>query len=73
MERKRYGITPEPPNVKPNGRYSTIEAARVLDVHRNTITNLFNAGLLKAINPCASKIRYSGKELMRFWLKKTAE
>lgn len=72
MNRKRYGISPEPPDVKPNGRYTTAEAAIKLDVHRNTITNLFNAGLLKAIDPTAEKLRYYGKELMRVWNLKTS-
>lgn len=69
--RKRYGITPEPPDVKPAGRYTTSEAAERLNLHRNTITNLFNAGLLRAIDPNADKLRYSGKELYRFWEYKT--
>lgn len=69
--RKRYGISPEPPDVKPNGRYTTAEAAQKLDAHRNSITNWFNAGLLKAIDPTADKLRYTGKELTRFWEWKT--
>lgn len=72
MKRKRYGITPEPPDVKPNGRYNTSEAAMKLGVHRNTITNMFNAGLLRPINPTAVKLRYYGKELMRIWNLKTS-
>lgn len=72
MNRKRYGISPEPPDVKPNGRYTTAESARKLGVHRNTITNMFNSGLLRAINPTADKLRYSGKELMRVWNLKTS-
>lgn len=70
--RKRYGISPEPPDVKPNGRYTTTEAAAKLDTHRNSITNWFNAGLLEAIDPTAEKLRYYGRELMRFWEWKTA-
>ena len=73
MKRKRYGITPEPPDVKPSGRYTTGEAAIKLDVHRNTITNLFNAGLLRAIDPTSEKLRYTGKELTRFWNWKTSQ
>lgn len=67
MKRKRYGISPEPPDVKPNGRYTTTEAAAKLDTHRNSITNWFNAGLLHAIDPMAERLRYTGRELTRFW------
>lgn len=69
--RKPYGISPEPPDVKPAGRYTTTQAAKKLNLHRNSITNAFKAGLLKAIDPAADKIRYSGKELRRFWNWKT--
>lgn len=72
MNRKRYGISPEPPDVKPNGRYTTAEAAIKLDVHRNTITNMFKEGLLRAIDPTAEKLRYYGKELTRVWNLKTS-
>lgn len=70
--RKPYGISPEPPDVSPNGRYTTAEAAEKLQLHRNSITNAFKAGLLRAIDPAAAKIRYSGRELRRFWNWKTA-
>lgn len=70
--RKSYGISPEPPDVTPNGRYTNGEAAKKLRLHRNTISNLFKAGVLKAIDPTAEKVRFSGKELRRFWYWKTA-
>lgn len=70
--RKSYGISPEPPDVKPTGRYTTTEAAQRLNLHRNTITNAYKAGILRAIDPGAAKLRYSGKELRRFWDYKTA-
>lgn len=70
--RKAYGISPEPPDVKPAGRYTTTEAAQRLNLHRNSITNAFKAGLLRAIDPGAAKVRYSGKELRRYWEWKTA-
>lgn len=70
--RKPYGISPEPPEIKLDGRYTTAEAARKLNLHRNSITNAFKAGHLRAIDPGARKVRYSGKELRRFWNWKTA-
>lgn len=70
--RKHYGISPEPPDVKPNGKYTTMEAAEKLEAHRNSITNWFRAGLLRAIDPTAEKLRYKGSELTRFWNWKTA-
>lgn len=69
--RKPYGISPEPPDVKPKGRYTTSEAAEKLNLHRNSIANAFKAGTLRAIDPSATKVRYSGKELYRFWHWKT--
>lgn len=65
--RKRYGITPEPPDVKPSGRYTTAEAAEKLMMHRNTVTNYFKAGMLRPIDATARRLRYTGSELMRFW------
>lgn len=70
---KQYGISPEPPEVKPNGRYTTGEAAQKLNLNRNTITNAFKAGTLHAIDPCARRLRYSGRELQRFWNWKTSQ
>ena len=72
QRRKRYGITPDPPDVRPDGKYTTTEAAAKLDTHRNSITNWCNAGLLRPIDPGAPKLRYRGKELTRFWNWKTA-
>lgn len=70
--KRTYGISPEPPDVKLDGRYTTSEAAAKLQLHRNSITKAFKAGQLRAIDPTASRLRYSGKELRRFWNWKTA-
>lgn len=70
--RKSYGISPEPPDVNLAGRYTTTEAAAKLHLHRNSITNAYKAGQLRAIDPGATKLRYSGRELRRYWNWKTA-
>lgn len=70
-EYRSYGVTPEPPVVAEAGRYGVIETARKLGVHRNTVTKFFNNGHLKPIDPMAPKLRFSGKEIMRFWRWKT--
>lgn len=71
--RKSYGISPVPPNCPDRARYRTGEAAAVLHLHRNTITSEFRAGRLRPIDPNAEKLRYSGRELNRYWDWKTKQ
>lgn len=40
-------MTPERPNVKLQSRYDTTQAAALLGVHRNTIRDWADKGLLK--------------------------
>ncbi len=67
--RKSYGVKPTRPTPEPMGRYTVTQSAKELGVHRNTITNLFNDGTLKAIDPTApkGKLRFYGRELLRYW------
>lgn len=71
MQRQSYGLSPLPPDVSPNGRYSTTQAAAKLGIHRNTLTNAFKAGKIRAIDPTAQKLHYYGRELSRYWHNQT--
>lgn len=66
-ERKAYGISPEPPEVSLTGRYTITAAAEKLRLSRNTITRYYQSGELRPIDPGARRLRFSGKELTRFW------
>ena len=65
--RKRYGINPEPPELKPTGRYTATDAANILGLSRRTVTRAIAAGNLRAINPMDTRKRFLGRELRRYW------
>ena len=50
-------MTSERPNVKPQGRYDTTQAAALLGVHRNTIRDWANKGLGKYKVTCPTIIK----------------
>lgn len=61
-------ITPEEPKVALTGRYCTSQAAKALGVHRNTIRNYADAGLLKFKTRRKDGRRfYTGQALLALW------
>lgn len=61
-------MTPERPNVKLQGRYDTTQAAALLGVHRNTIRDWANKGLLRCgwkKNPM--RRFFTGADIIRRW------
>ncbi len=62
-------LTELEPNVSPTGRYPIGMAAKLLGIHRNTLRQYTEAGMIK----CGFRRKgrpmrfYMGSELMRFW------
>lgn len=60
-----------PDEVDPRGRYSVIEAARILGIHRDTLAKYTKANYIKCGYRCTAAIRpqkfYTGAEIIRFW------
>ncbi len=56
------------PAVAANGKYYISDIARVLGMHRNTVSNNMDSGVLK-FHVGRSKKRFSfGSDVLRFWL-----
>lgn len=56
------------PKCDDSGRYSTMETARMLGIHRNTLNNHTNAGHIRCGRHKYNLHRfYIGKEIKRFW------
>lgn len=61
-------ITPEEPRVKETGRYSVQQTSAVLGIHRNTLRNYTEAGLIKCgFRKASYRKFYEGREIIRFW------
>lgn len=61
-------MTSEMPNVTPNGRYSVTEAAKVMEVHRNTILRWIEEGKIKfGIRRTNGRKFIEGRTLTGFW------
>ncbi len=61
-------ITAIEPKVALDGRYSIAETAKALGVHRNSVMNYTNQGLLHCrFRKATSKKFYLGSEILRFW------
>lgn len=61
-------LTPNEPNVAPTGRYNVTQTCKLLGIHRNTLRNYTNSGVIK----CGFRREnyrkfYEGRELTRFW------
>lgn len=70
--RKRYGITPEPPQVAYDGRYTVTQTAEKLGYGRRYIYKLIDDGALKPIRSTRHQIRILGREINRYWHSRTA-
>lgn len=56
------------PNVSDSGRYSIGEAAKILGVHRNTLRQHTNQGLIKCGFRRQNMRRfYTGVEIKKYW------
>lgn len=61
-------ITTLPPDVHPEGRYSTTDAARVLGISRNTLRAHAAQGHISfGIRRCNGRRFYLGRHIMAFW------
>lgn len=61
-------ITAEEPKVSENGRYSVKQASEVLGIHRNTLRNYTDQGLIKCgFRKVNYRKFYEGREIIRFW------
>ncbi|WP_106827692.1 helix-turn-helix domain-containing protein [Parabacteroides pacaensis] len=61
-------ITVNEPNVAATNRYSVMQACEILGVHRNTLRNYTNQGLIKCgYRKTTARKFYTGAELLRFW------
>lgn len=61
-------ITSEPPKVVANALYSSIEASKILGVHRNTLRRYVKAGVIHPVpDLITGRYLYPGRELSRFW------
>lgn len=61
-------ITPEEPKVSEKGRYSVKQASEVLGIHRNTLRNYTEAGLIKCgFRKASYRKFYEGREILKFW------
>lgn len=61
-------ITFNEPEVSTTGRYSVTQTCKFLGVHRNTLRNYTNAGMIKCgFRRESYRKFYEGKEIIRFW------
>ena len=58
----------ERPVVKPRGRYTAVETAEILGIHRNTLLNHAKEGNIRfSVNKRTMRKYYEGLEILRFW------
>lgn len=61
-------ITANEPKVNENGRYSVMQTSEVLEIHRNTLRNYTEQGLIKCgFRRGNGRKFYEGREIVRFW------
>lgn len=61
-------ITAEIPDVKETGRYTVKQACDVLGIHRNTLRNYTDQGLIKCgFRKANYRKFYEGREILKFW------
>lgn len=61
-------IKPNEPDVTPTGRYSVTQTSNILGIHRNTLRNYTNLGVIKCgFRRETFRKFYEGKEILRFW------
>lgn len=61
-------LTPIQPNANPRGRYSIGDTCKLLGIHRNTLRNYTEQGLIKSrLRQNGKRSFYLGSEILRFW------
>lgn len=61
-------LTPYPPKVSPNARYSLKEAAGLLGVHPNTVSNYTKRGAIRVqYSKANGRPRYLGSDILKLW------
>lgn len=61
-------ITAIEPKVNENGRYSVTQTSEALEIHRNTLRNYTEQGLIKCgFRRGNGRKFYEGREIVRFW------
>lgn len=61
-------ITSTEPKVEASGRYSVSQASEALGIHRNTLRNYTEQGLIKCgFRRNAARKFYLGSEILKFW------
>lgn len=61
-------ITTNEPKVNEGGRYSVMQACEALGIHRNTLRNYTEQGLIKCgFRRETGRKFYVGREIVRFW------
>lgn len=61
-------ITTNEPKVNEGGRYSVMQACEALGIHRNTLRNYTEQGLIKCgFRRETGRKFYAGREIIRFW------
>ena len=61
-------ITTNEPKVNEGGRYSVMQASKALGIHRNTLRNYTEQGLIKCgFRRETGRKFYAGREIIRFW------
>lgn len=61
-------ITTIEPKVSEGGRYSVMQASEALGIHRNTLRNYTEQGLIKCgFRRETGRKFYAGREIIRFW------
>lgn len=61
-------ITVIEPKVNESGRYSVMQACEALGIHRNTLRNYTEQGLIKCgFRRGNGRKFYEGREIVRFW------
>lgn len=61
-------ITAIEPKVEAAGRYSVAQASKALGIHRNTLRNYTEQGLIKCgFRRQTARKFYLGSEILKFW------
>lgn len=55
------------PKINPESRYSVTQSAKLLGIHRNTIRNYCNSGIIKFSYRIGKRKVIEGRELMKLW------
>lgn len=60
-------MTPIEPDVPDTGRYTITQAARILEIHRHTLRNYTEQGLIRCLYKPSGRKYYTGKSIKRLW------